>query len=72
MDLNISGYVLYDTDNNLLVAIDSASGGYPYLVTDAFRAKVWVKKEDALNYNSHFPKNGYTVCKLNKVELSVE
>lgn len=37
------------------VALDSASGGYPYAVGDnVFRAKVWDSEEKALDYASSF------------------
>jgi hypothetical protein len=59
--MNREGYVL--TDGRLIVALDAASGGYPYL-TDRFpEIKIWETVEEAREYNRMF-KNEYTVRQI--------
>lgn len=40
------------------VALDSASGGYPYAVDDPTRAKFWDTEKDARDYASSFTEGG--------------
>lgn len=51
-------YVLRYPDGKF-VALDSASGGYPYAVDDVFRARLWDTREAAERYNAVFSWKDY-------------
>lgn len=65
-------------DSGKYVAIDHASGGYPYGVTDVREAKLWDTQADALHYAKRdYPRNFDLVTVkvsteiIEKVELDV-
>lgn len=59
--MNREGYVL--TKGDKIVALDSASGGYPYLTKHFSQIKIWETVEEARDYNRMF-KNEYTVRQI--------
>lgn len=59
--MNREGYVL--TDGNLIVGLDAASGGYPYLTDRFSNIKIWETVEEAREYNRMF-KNEFTVRQI--------
>lgn len=65
--MNREGYVL--TDGNLVVALDEASGGYPYLTDLSPKVKIWETVEEARAYNKMF-KDEFTVCQI-EVKVSL-
>jgi hypothetical protein len=36
------------------IALDRASGGYPYTVNTIFRAHIWKDRKEAFKYSKHF------------------
>lgn len=58
------------------VALDSASGGYPYAVEDPTRAEFWATEEAALSYASSFTPKLYSMYaiepKAHKMKVEVE
>jgi hypothetical protein len=59
--MNREGYVL--TKDNRVVALDAASGGYPYLTDQLNQIEIWDEVEEAHRYNKMF-KNEFTVCQI--------
>jgi hypothetical protein len=59
--MNREGYVL--TEDNLIVALDAASGGYPYLTDRLDAIKIWDTVEEARAYNKMF-KDVFTVRQI--------
>lgn len=62
----MNGYIL--KQGSQFVALDDASGGYPYLTDKPLNAKLWTTVDEAKSYNRMF-KNVYTVC---EVKINVE
>jgi len=62
------GFILQDRDQGKFVALDKASGGYPYLTGDPFEAKLWETLESAEEYNIMF-KGAYIIY---GVEIDIE
>ena len=61
------------TQDNLYIAMDNSSGGYPYETSNFMRAKVWYSKDEAEKYKSMFNSdgnNGWELKKLNGLDLS--
>lgn len=55
----VTRYGLKNLKTGKLIALDAASGGYPYDVDDEFRAQWWVNKIDADRYNATFSWKDY-------------
>jgi len=49
-------YIIKNNETNKWIAIDSASGGYPY-DTEIHRAEIFYSKESALKYKNVMNKN---------------
>lgn len=60
--MNREGYVL--TKDDKFVALDAASGGYPYLTKNFSQIKIWETVEEVRRYNEMFKSDGYTVRQI--------
>jgi hypothetical protein len=52
------------SENGKYIAIDTASGGYPYETERIQGANIWSSKEDAYDYKNKFPKENWTLHNL--------
>lgn len=46
------------------IAIDDASGGYPYEVAEWNRATLWTDVANLLSYKKMFQKENYKICTI--------
>lgn len=68
-----SVFVIKDGDK--FVQLDMASGGYPHLVEEAYRAKFFVHENDAEKYLNMFKKSStgaYVNWEIYKLKFSLE
>lgn len=64
-------YVIYDRSKNQYIAVDDASGGYPYH-TDWYRAKFWTELDATSQYRRLFHGSGVlAVWEIQEVELNI-
>lgn len=52
------------TVNGKYIAVDAASGGYPYETERISDAKIWSSKQEAFAYNNLFKKQNWTLHRL--------
>ncbi len=59
------------TKDDKYVAMDSASGGYPYITDNFMSTKVWSTKKDAEDYQKMFKDEKWQLRKLNGLDFSL-
>lgn len=64
-----SGFFIVDAITNMLVALDSASGGYPYMTDSITQAHKFYKLDDAVSYRTSFHKD-YPYWKIVTIDIT--
>jgi len=59
------------TKGEKYVAMDSASGGYPYVTDNFMSTKVWSTKKEAEDYYEMFNEEKWELRKLNGLDFSL-
>lgn len=62
-------YIIKNNKTGEYIAIDQASGGYPY-DTDIFNAKIWHTKQEAREYNKMSFNHDWSLCIIKINEIS--
>jgi hypothetical protein len=67
----IKGYILRNQDTEEYIAIDEASGGYPYVTTSLDVAKVWSNRKE-LEYYLDMIRNHYSTYRICAIVIEQE
>ena len=70
--MNLIRWVLQDVKTKEYIAIDVASGGYPYRIKEFNQAHIWNSEEDASSYQDKFKEDWQLVEVFIRTEVKFE